>query len=95
MNGTENPYYDSDVGIVTGTRHDRKRAFHTKLARQYKQYEKRGWIAVVADDINITRSPLDGFPGIRLGNTYIKNRADFEGKFISKTLGTRYDGQLL
>jgi exonuclease III len=87
VNGTENPYRDPHTGTVIGTRHDRKRAFHTELARECKQYEERGWIVVVAGDMNIARSPIDGFPGIRLGDAHVKNRADFERKFMSKNEG--------
>jgi exonuclease III len=82
VNGTENPHHDPDTGIVTGNRHDRKRALHTELVTECKQYEERGWIVVVPGDINIARSPLDGLPGIRLGNAHVKNRADFEMKFL-------------
>lgn len=87
VNGTDNPYRDPHTGIVTGTRHDRKREFHTELARECKRYEERGWIVVVAGDLNIARRPIDGFPGIRLGQAHVKNRADFERKIMSKSEG--------
>ena len=87
VNGTENPYRDPQTGAVTGTRHDRKRAFHTDLAEECKRYEEKRWVVVVAGDINIARSPADGFPGIRLSDAHVKNRADFERKFMSKKEG--------
>jgi exonuclease III len=87
VNGTDNPYRDPHTGRVIGTRHDRKREFHTELARECKQYEERGWIVVVAGDLNIARRPIDGFPGIRLGQAHVKNRADFERKIMSKNEG--------
>lgn len=87
VNGTENPYRDPQTGKITGTRHDRKRAFHTEMARECELFEERGWVVVVAGDINIARSPLDGFPGIRLGDVHVKNRTDFERKFMSKNDG--------
>jgi exonuclease III len=87
VNGTENPYRDPQTGTTIGTRHDRKRDFHTELVRECKQYEERGWSVVVAGDMNIARSPIDGFPGIRLGEEHVKNRADFERKFMSKNEG--------
>lgn len=65
-----------DTGATIGTRHDRKRVFHTELARNCKEYENEGWVVVVAGDINIARSPIDGFPGIRLGDAHVRNRAD-------------------
>jgi exonuclease III len=87
VNGTENPFRDPDTGIVIGNRHDRKRVFHTELSRECEQYEGKGWTVVVAGDINIARSPIDGFPGVRLGDAHVKNRADFERKFLSKNEG--------
>ena len=87
VNGTENPYRDPQTGAVVGTRHDRKRAFHSELAKECTQYEARGWTVVIAGDINIARSPLDGFPGIRLGEAHVKNRKDFERKFMSMEEG--------
>lgn len=87
VNGTENPYRDPKTGAVVGTRHDRKRVFHSELAEETAKYEKQGWIVVIAGDINIARSPLDGFPGIRLGEAHVKNRMDFDRKFMSKREG--------
>ena len=41
---------------------------------------------VIAGDINVSRSEKDSFPQLRMGEEHIKNRADFEEKFI-KELG--------
>ena len=90
VNGTENPYRNPQNGEIIGTRHDRKRAFHTELKRECKGYGDRGWKVVVAGDLNIARSPLDGFPGRRMGEAHIKNRRDFEEKFMHE----RKDGGL-
>jgi exonuclease III len=87
VNGTENPYRNPQTSKIIGTRHDRKRAFHTEMARECELYEERGWVVVVAGDINIARSPLDGFPGIRLGDAHVKNRTDFERKLMSRNDG--------
>ncbi|MCJ1437459.1 hypothetical protein MMC27_006846 [Xylographa pallens] len=83
VNGTENPYRDIRTGEVTGTRHDRKRAIHTDLQAECKSYETRGWAVVVAGDLNIARSPLDGFPGRRMGGAHVASRVDFEARFMA------------
>ncbi len=87
VNGTENPYRDPQTGGVVGTRHDRKRAFHSELAEECEKYEDQGWTVVIAGDINVARSALDGFPGIRLGEAHVRNRKDFERKFMKKEGG--------
>ena len=87
VNGTENPYRDPRTGTLAGTRHDLKRVFHTKLRDECRQYERRGWLVVVAGDLNIARSPIDGFLGIRSGAQHVQNRCDFEAKFISNERG--------
>ena len=88
VNGTENPYRDPKTGIVAGTRHDRKRVFHEKLQIAVKEYEQRGWDVVIAGDLNIARHPVDGHPGRRMGNHHVRNRQDFEQRFMStKTNG--------
>ncbi|MCJ1319506.1 hypothetical protein MMC15_004842 [Xylographa vitiligo] len=90
VNGTENAYRDTLTGEVTGTRHDRKRAFHTDLQAECMSYESRGWTVVVAGDLNIARTPLDGFPGRRTGGAHVANRIDFEAKFMA----TKQEGGL-
>ena len=82
VNGTRYDYQDPETGKVIGNRHDRKRAFHTLLAKEVKAYEDRGWNVIVAGDINISRSTIDSFPQLRMGEDHVKNRADFEDKFI-------------
>jgi len=82
VNGTDNPYRDIQTGHIVGTRHDRKRALHSELKAECEGYEQKGWSVVIAGDLNIARSPLDGFPGRRMGHEHVKNRIDFEEKFI-------------
>lgn len=82
VNGTDNPYRDTQTGQIIGTRHDRKRAFHAELKAECEKYERKGWTVVISGDLNIARSPLDGFPGRRNGQEHVKNRVDFEEKFI-------------
>ena len=82
VNGTSNPYRSPMTGIVTGTRHDRKRAFHTSLAEECKRYQEVGWSIVIAGDMNIARTDLDGWPGRRMEEEHVVNRKDFERKFM-------------
>ena len=82
VNGTDYDYRDSSTGKVIGTRHDRKRTFHTLLAAEVERYEKQGWQVVVAGDINISRTAIDSYPDLRLGKEHVQNRADFHKKFI-------------
>jgi exonuclease III len=82
-NGTMNAWKDSSSGVVRGTRHDFKRRFHELMLEEVKEYEKRGWAAVLVGDMNIARSAIDGYPGIRLGSEHVKNRKDFNWKFMN------------
>ena len=66
VNGTDNPYRDPKTGLIAGTRHDRKRAFHTQLRAEVETCERKGWSVIIAGDLNIARASVDGFPGIRL-----------------------------
>lgn len=82
VNGTSYDYRDSTSGKVIGTRHDRKRAFHSHLRDEVRSYEQHGWDVLVIGDINISRTKTDSFPQLRMGKEHVKNRADFEEKFI-------------
>lgn len=82
VNGTTYDYRDPATGAVVGTRHDRKRAFHTLLCDEIRSYESKGWEVVVAGDINISRTKDDSFPQLRMGEDHVRNRADFEKKLM-------------
>lgn len=82
VNGTTNDYRDPATGKVLGDRHGRKRIFHSLLRDEVRRYEDRGWDVVVAGDVNISRAPIDSFPQLRMGEQQVRNRADFEAKFI-------------
>ena len=83
VNGTDYDYRDSETGKVIGTRHDRKREFHTLLANEIRGYEAKGWHVLVAGDFNISRSRNDSFPQLRTGEEHVRNRADFERRFMT------------
>ena len=82
VNGTTNPYRSPATGVVTGTRHDRKRAFHTSLAEECRRYQDNQWSVVIAGDLNVARSDLDGWPGRRMADEHVASRKDFEQKFF-------------
>ena len=88
-NGTMNLWKDSETGAVKGTRHDMKRAFHSLMLGEVKSYERNGWDVVLVGDMNVARSSIDGFPGIRLGAEHVRNRMDFNEKFFGSGEGMR------
>ncbi len=84
VNGTTNDYRDPITGKVVGDRHDRKRNFHSLLRDEVRRYEDRGWDVVVVGDMNISRSHMDSFPQLRMGEAHVRNRADFEEKVMGE-----------
>ena len=64
------------------TRHVYKRNFHAHLANAVKDFETKGWTVVLAGDMNISRSTLDSYPQLRMGKEHVKNREDFERRFL-------------
>ena len=82
VNGTTNPYHDPTTGAITGDRHGHKRRFHTHLARAVRAYKEEGWEVVIAGDLNIARGPNDSYPSLRLDEDHVRNRIDFEEKFM-------------
>ncbi|KAG0648966.1 Apurinic endonuclease-redox [Hyphodiscus hymeniophilus] len=84
VNGTSNPYHSSETGVVNGTRHDRKRHFHSLMLAEAKSYETKGWHVVLIGDMNIAPSLIDGHPNLRGGFEHVRNRKDFNEKFLSR-----------
>lgn len=83
VNGTENPYKDSNTGEVTGTRHDRKLAVHKLMLEETKTLEAQGYGVILAGDMNIARDTLDGHPNLRtFPQQHVVNRLDFNDKFF-------------
>lgn len=81
-NGTTNPWRDSATGVTKGTRHDMKRKFHSLMLSEVLRYQEAGWQVVLVGDMNIARSTLDGYPGIRLGAEHVRNRREWNEMFI-------------
>lgn len=84
VNGTDNPYYDPQTGKEAGTRHERKLQIHRFLQTECRALEAAGFKVVLAGDLNIARSPADGYPNLRtFPKQHCLNRADFEARFLS------------
>lgn len=83
VNGTDLPYKDPKTGKVVGTRHDRKLQVHALLQTECRELEADGFHVILAGDINIARSSLDGYPSLReYPRQHCVNRADFESRFF-------------
>ncbi|EME48084.1 hypothetical protein DOTSEDRAFT_125081 [Dothistroma septosporum NZE10] len=84
VNGTENPYKDPQTGEIVGTRHNRKLEVHQSLEIECRNLEADGVQVILAGDINIARSRLDGYPNLRtMPEQHCVNRADFESRFFA------------
>ncbi|RYO97047.1 hypothetical protein DL765_011345 [Monosporascus sp. GIB2] len=85
VNGTSNRYYNTQTGVEVGTRHDRKLAVHTELLREAHALQHKGFQVIIAGDLNVARSELDGYPNLRTWpHQHVLNRLDFNTKFFTK-----------
>lgn len=85
VNGTGNAYRDPHTGVVKGTRHARKLAFHRLLARECRDLEERGWHVVLGGDMNVALAKPDGFPKLRVfPEQHVRNRVNFHERFLQK-----------
>ncbi|RYP29323.1 hypothetical protein DL767_006784 [Monosporascus sp. MG133] len=85
VNGTSNPYYNTQTGVEVGTRHDRKLAVHTELLREAHALQRKGFQVIIAGDLNVARNELDGYPNLRTWpHQHVLNRLDFNTKFFTK-----------
>jgi exonuclease III len=85
VNGTENPYRCPTTGAVQGSRHDRKRAFHTLLAEEAARLEQEGWEVVLGGDMNVALDERDGYPNLRCAPVaHVVNREDFHERILGK-----------
>ncbi|TPX07175.1 uncharacterized protein E0L32_010878 [Thyridium curvatum] len=83
VNGTGATYRSSQDGHTVGTRHDHKLSFHSLLRDECLALEARGFDVIVAGDLNIARSRIDGYPNLRTSPVqHCYNRADFNRKFF-------------
>ncbi|KAI5246935.1 DNase I-like protein [Aureobasidium subglaciale] len=89
VNGTDNAY-KSQTGAVEGTRHDRKLAVHKHILDEAKLLEEQGCHVILAGDMNIARSRIDGHPDLRTyPQQHVINRADFNEKFFDMANGLK------
>lgn len=83
VNGTDNAYKNSTTGIVSGTRHTRKLAVHRLLQAEIRRLEIDGYQVIVAGDINIALTEVDGHPNLRVApHQHVLNRQDFTRRFL-------------
>ncbi|KAI4238565.1 MAG: hypothetical protein LQ349_001019 [Xanthoria aureola] len=82
VNGTTNPYRDPNSGETVGDRHMRKRIFHTELRGECSRYESQGWHVVIAGDMNVSQTPMDSHPQLRIGKEHVTNRRHFADTFM-------------
>ncbi|KAK0828927.1 hypothetical protein LTR73_004560 [Friedmanniomyces endolithicus] len=83
VNGTELPYKNAN-GAVIGTRHDRKLHVQSLLQAECRALETDGFGVILAGDMNIARTALDGHPNLRVfPHQHCINRADFEERFFA------------
>ncbi|KAF2230067.1 DNase I-like protein, partial [Viridothelium virens] len=88
VNGTSYAYKSPKTGAVIGTRHDRKREVHRLLQQECRAMMREGWEVVIAGDVNVARSELDGWPRLRVWpEEHVLNRQDFERRFFDEGLG--------
>ncbi|CAI9625278.1 dnase i-like protein [Alternaria burnsii] len=93
VNGTGNAYSDPSTGDRIGTRHDRKRKFHTLLMRECKELETQGWDVLLAGDMNVALDERDGHPKLRIfPQAHFINRADFHSKLLNGNGKGKNDG---
>lgn len=83
VNGTHNPYRDPMTGAHSGTRHDRKLAFHAALAAECKSLEQNGWHVLIGGDMNVAPDARDGYPKLRtVPAQHVVNRADLHDQLL-------------
>jgi exonuclease III len=93
VNGTDNPYRDSSTEVVTGTRHDRKLAFHKLLMEDCQRRERDGRSVVLGGDMNVAPAPIDGYPRLRtFPYQHVLNRTDFNRKFMDENQKDGFKG---
>lgn len=82
VNGTTYSYRDPNSGKTIGDRHMRKRIFHTELRNESSRYESQSWHVVIAGDMNVSQTPMDSHPQLRIGKEHVTNRRHFANTFI-------------
>lgn len=85
VNGSEAPYKSSEDCEIQDTRHDRKLRGPKLLQDECRVLEKEGIAVILAGDMNVARTKLDGHPNLRTNPTqHCINRADFEIRFFNR-----------
>lgn len=83
VNGTSNPYRNSETGEEDGTRHNHKLRFHKHMLDLCKSIEEGGRSVLLLGDVNVAPKRIDGHPNLRTSPIqHVRNRADFNMKFL-------------
>jgi exodeoxyribonuclease III len=82
VNGTSKPYFDHELGRVSGTRHELKRRFIESLAAHARSVKVRGLELVLVGDWNVSRTALDTFPRLRTEEPHATARRTFDEELI-------------
>jgi exonuclease III len=90
-NGTTYVWRNSRRAIC-GTRHDFKRQFHKRVQDLLRSYEAEGSSILMIGDMNIAPSRIDGHPNLRVGEEHVKNRADFNFRFLDRDNANGFRG---
>ncbi|KAI8932473.1 hypothetical protein NX059_010656 [Plenodomus lindquistii] len=78
VNGTNNDWRDSETGALKGNRHIKKRMLHHNLAIECRELVEDGWHILLAGDMNVAPTALDGYPKLRTHPAeHVKNRQNF------------------
>ncbi|KAK7178850.1 DNase I-like protein [Paraphaeosphaeria sporulosa] len=95
INGTDAPYRDPATGVLRGTRHERKLAFHRFLMEECLEMEQDGWDVFLAGDMNVAPAAIDGFPRLRtFPHQHVVNRADFNARFLDTSKKKQGEGKV-
>lgn len=83
VNGTSNPYRNTETGEIEGTRHDHKLRFHRHMLQACNDIQGSGRSVLLIGDMNIAPARIDGHPNLRVNPVqHVTNRADFNAKFL-------------
>lgn len=82
VNGTGKPYFDHELGKISGDRHAFKRRFNMRLMKDCEALRARGLELVLVGDWNISRTKQDVTPRLRTEVPHRRARKEFNETFI-------------
>lgn len=82
VNGTDRPYFDHALGLVSGDRHAFKRRFIEALGSDMRAIRDRGYRLVLTGDWNTSREAIDTHPRLRAEEPHALARQRFNDEFL-------------